>query len=359
MRSLHLIASLNMGGAENSFVRAVRALSNAGHITAAAVRPSSALVAALGTHTPRYDVSLRNYADLSSVLRIRRLLRDEDFPVVQTWASRATWLTHAPRGVAHVARLGGRYRLFYFRHAHAWVVNTRGLREWMISRGFPAHAVTHIDNFVPSDPAPPPFSRADLGIPDDVLLTVALGRLVVKKGFQDLLEAMAQLPRSVGGREHHLLLMGDGVLRESLVEQITRLGLGDRVHLTGWVDRAAAALALGDVMVCPSRIEPLGNVILEAWNKGLPVVSTRSDGGSELIDDRDNGLLCDVADPAALARSWSEALSDQTLREHIAGRGLERFRARFSERATVDAYVNLYQRLARGQARVPESSSAR
>jgi glycosyltransferase involved in cell wall biosynthesis len=359
MRSLHLIASLKMGGAENSFVRAVHALSDAGHVTAAAVRPTSALEAALGRHAPRHDVALRNYADLSSVLRIRQLLRDEGYPVVQTWASRATWLTHAPRGVAHVARLGGRYRLFYFRHAHAWVVNTRGLREWMIGRGFPPQAVTHIDNFVPVDPDPPPFTRAALGVADDVLLTVALGRLVIKKGFQDLLNAMATLPRRIDGREHHLLLMGDGSQRDALQQQARDLGLAERVHFTGWVDRASSALTLGDVMVCPSRIEPLGNVILEAWSQGLPVISTRSDGGSELIDDRDNGLLCDVADPASLASQWREALSDRTLREHIAGRGLERFRARFSERATVDAYVDLYQRLARGQARLPESSSVR
>lgn len=346
LRSLQVIGSRRMGGAENSFVRLVPALSRAGAPADAMTREHSVVHRALDGHERRYQAPMRNFLDLGSMLQIRRLLRDEHYPVVQTWASRATWLTRAPAGTVHVARLGGYYRLRNFRHADAWVVNTRGLREWMVAAGFPAQRVTWIDNFVPIDARPSPLTRRGLGIPDDALVSVALGRFVPKKGFEDLLSAMALLPESVGGRPHHLVLMGDGRMREALERQAAALGIRSRVHFTGWVEASVAALGIGDVMICPSREEPLGNVILEAWSRGLPVLSTRTAGGRELIDEGATGLLCDVADPADFAQGWRRLLSDGALRVDLGGRAREHFSSRYSEAATVAAYRELYARLA-------------
>lgn len=345
VRSLQIIGSQTMGGAENSFVRLVRALTRAGMPTDAVTRSGSEVHAALEGHRERFQVPMRNSLDLISALSIRRLLRDGAYPIVQTWATRATWLTRAPPGTVHVARLGGYYRPRNFRHADAWVVNTRGLRDWMIASGFPPDRVHWIDNFVPIDERPSPVSRARLGIADDALVTVALGRLVPKKGFQDLLGAMAALPERIAGRAHHLVLMGEGPLGAGLEAQARSSGLQDRVHFTGWLDDSVAALTIGDVMVCPSREEPLGNVILEAWSKNLPVLSTRSAGGCELIEDGVTGLLCALADPADLARHWQRLLEASALREELGGRGAEHFRARYSEAATVAAYRQLYGRL--------------
>lgn len=352
LRNLQVIGSHRMGGAENSFVRLVLALSLAGAPADAMTRENSAVHRALDGHERRYQVPMRNFLDLTSVLRIRRLLRDRPYPIVQTWATRATWLTRAPAGTVHVARLGGYYRLRNFRHADAWVVNTRGLRDWMIGAGFPPGRVAWIDNFVPVDERPSPFTRSELGIVDEALVSVALGRFVPKKGFEDLLAAMALLPDSVGGRPHHLVLMGDGPMRETLERQALSLGIRDRVHFTGWVQASVPALAVGDVMICPSREEPLGNVILEAWSRGLPVLSTRTAGGRELIDEGATGLLCDVADPADLAQGWRRVLSDGALRADLGGGAREHFRSRYSESATVAAYRDLYERLMRNGAGV-------
>lgn len=350
LRSLQVIGSRRMGGAENSFVRLVLALSLAGAPADALTREHSAVHGALDGHERRYRAPMRNFLDLGSMLQIRRLLRDERYPVVQTWATRATWLTRAPAGTVHVARLGGYYRLRNFHHADAWVVNTRGLRDWMIGAGFPPQRVTWIDNFVPVDDRPSPLTRRALGIAEDALVSVALGRFVPKKGFEDLLAAMALLPESMGGRTHHLILMGDGAMRATLQRQAQSLGIGSRVHFTGWVDASVPALGLGDVMICPSREEPLGNVILEAWSRGLPVLSTRTAGGRELIDEGVTGLLCGVADPADLARLWRRLLSDGALRTDLGGRAREHFLARYSEAATVAAYRELYERLTRSAA---------
>ncbi len=347
LRSLQIIGSQTMGGAENSFVRLVRALTRAGMPADAVTRTGSQVHVALEGHRQCFELPMRNALDLGSVLRIRALLRRHAYPIVQTWASRATWLTRAPAGIIHVARLGGYYNPRNFRHAHAWIVNTRGLRDWLIARGFPPGRVHWIDNFVPVDERPSPLSRADLGIPDDALVTIAFGRLVPKKGFQDLLRGMALLPERIAGRAHHLVLMGDGPLAAELGLQAQRLGLDRRVHFTGWIDAAVPALTLGDVMICPSREEPLGNVILEAWSKGLPVLSTRTAGGLELIEEGVTGLLCAVADPGDLARHWRRLLETPALRTELGERGRTHFSARYSEAATIAAYRSLYGELLR------------
>lgn len=345
--SLHVIASPRMGGAEVTFLRQVQGLIAAGHPTAAAVRRGSALVPALAGAPVPHELPMAGYVDLRSALRIRGLIRELDCAVVQSWMSRATWLTRAPKGCVHVSRLGGYYHTRYFRHAHGWVTVTEGLRESLIAKGFPAARIEYIRNFVPPLPpgAAPPFTRAQLGIPEEALLIATMGRFIDKKGFHDLLPAFGALGAEVRGRPLHLLLMGRGPQRAEL-EQLAA-GFADRVHFPGWIEDSVAALTLADVFVCPSREEAHGNVMLEAWSQGLPVIATRTDGGRELIADGDNGLLCDVADPAGLAAALRRVLEDPALCRQLAQRGRETLEARHNAANTLDGYLSFYERLRR------------
>ncbi|TDU26760.1 glycosyltransferase involved in cell wall biosynthesis [Panacagrimonas perspica] len=345
IRSLQVIASPRMGGAEMTFVRQVQGLNRAGHVSVAAVRRRSALVDALAGLQGLHELSMANYIDLVSVFGIRRLVREHECSVVQSWMSRATWLTRAPRGCVHVSRLGGYYHPRYFRHAHGWVTVTHSLRDWMVQQGFPADRVEYIRNFIPvlAPGTPPPFTRAQLGIPDDALLIVSMGRFIDKKGYQDLLPAFSSLGATRGGRPLHLLLMGRGPQRKELEALAT--DAPDRVHFPGWVDQPVAALQLADVFICPSREEAHGNVMLEAWSQGLPVISTRTDGGRELIVDGDNGLLCDIGDVQGMADVLRRVIESAALREQLAGRGRETQRTRHDESSTVNAYLSFYDRL--------------
>lgn len=347
VRSLQVIASPRMGGAEHTFVRQVHALRRAGHPVVAAVRRRSAVVDAVGDAPVRCELAMKNYLDLRSVVSIRRLVREHQCDVVQSWMSRATWLTRSPRGCVHVSRLGGYYHARYFRHAHGWVTVTLGLRDWMLRKGFPADRVEYIRNFIPILPpgTPPPFTRAQLGIPDDALLVVSMGRFIDKKGYQDLIPAFVSLGAQLRGRPLHLLLMGRGPQQKEL-EALAQPARG-RVHFPGWVDEPVAALPLADAFVCPSREEAHGNVMLEAWSQRLPVLSTRTDGGRELIQDGDNGLLCDIGDGAGMRAQLQRLLESADLREQLAGRGQETQRTRHDEKATVAAYLEFYERLKR------------
>ena len=115
----------------------------------------------------------------------------------------------------HVARLGGFYKIDgYYRHAHAWVGNTRAITDYLVAQGLPADRVFHIGNFVP-DPrrysdAERSERRLGLRLPDEAWVLFALGRLIEKKGFQDLLAALARLPGEIAGRPWVMLIAGGG-----------------------------------------------------------------------------------------------------------------------------------------------------
>lgn len=347
--TLQVIASSGLGGAESAFQRASEALTAAGHPVTCLIRRDAKLEGVLSPQQPQLQLPMRNYIDVASMWRLRSLLKSGDWPIVQTWMQRATWLTHAPKGVLHVARLGGYYRPRYFRHAHAWVVNTKGLYDWMLQQGFPRERLEWVKNFVPELPADTPRSltRAGLGVSEDALLVVALGRMIEKKGFQDLIAAALRLPAEIGGRPLHFLLMGDGPLRPQLEQQAAPMA--GRVHFSGWVNNALAVLPIGDAFVCPSRDEPLGNVILEAWAQRMPVLSTTSAGGVELIEEGVSGLLVPIAEAAPMADALRRLLDDAALRRSLAETGHRMFRASHSAESTVAAYLDFYQRMLRLQ----------
>jgi glycosyltransferase involved in cell wall biosynthesis len=249
----------------------------------------------------------------------------------------------------HLARLGGYYNLKGYRHAHAWIGNTRGIQNYLTTNGLPADRVHHIGNFVDTpqrvDPTVLDALQTQLGL-DGCRILLGLGRLHPNKGWGDLLHAFAQLPASIQGAPLHLLMVGDGPLRKELEALSSQLGIASRVHWTGWQTDPAPYYQLADVFVCASVHEPLGNVILEAWANRALLVSTRAQGPLELMADDVNGLLAPLSDASALARVLLTALSlDHAHRLRLIEAGHTEVERHYSEAAIVSAYTALYARL--------------
>lgn len=349
IRCLQIIGSRGGGGAENFYVHLAGALA-AGGAEVTAVHPRGAVVcAALGPGVAHIHLPMWSVLDLYSRWRIGRLARAQAPVVVQTYMGRATRLTRLPRrpGLVHVARLGGFYALRHYRHAQAWVGNTRAICDHLRQAGFPAERVFHIGNFAP---APPPVAvaerealRAELGLPPDARVAVVVARLHENKGLPDLLQALPAAQAQLGARPLRLVCVGDGPLRETLHRQAQALGVAAQVVWTGWRDAPWRYLALADLAVCPSRHEPLGNVILEAWAAGKPILSTRTHGGEELITHGRDGWLVPVRDPAALAGALATLLLDDALRLTLAQGGAATLAQRHAPAAVVGAYRDLYR----------------
>lgn len=355
VRSIHVLGSHELGGADWFFIRLVEALNRAGHPALAVIRGNSPVRQQLSAAVEQRRLPMASKWDLYSRWRLTRLIAERRPDVVQTYMGRATRLTRLPAGSSalHVARLGGYYKIDgYYRHAHAWVGNTRDICDYLVKEGLPRERVFHIGNFVPAPRAVPADElralRRRLKLPDDAFVVFALGRMVAKKGFADLLEAFAQLAPKVGARPLVLLIAGDGGERGALVDAARRLGLADRVHWAGWQNDTTPFFGLSDVFVCPSRHEPLGNVILEAWQHRLPVLSTRNEGARELVSAGNNALLAPLNDPAGLAEALRHLLAmSPAERERLAAAGHATVQREHSEQAVVGAYLDLYQRLSR------------
>jgi glycosyltransferase involved in cell wall biosynthesis len=148
----------------------------------------------------------------------------------------------------------------------------------------------------------------------------AVGRLVPQKGFDVLIRAMSDARLS--GLE--LRVAGDGFERESLSQLARGLGIANRVAFLGAIGRSEVAelLAGATAFAMPSRGEPFGIALLEAFATGVPCVASRSGGVSEFARDRISALLVDQDDPDALAAALTEVLSDSTLREGLVVGGL-------------------------------------
>jgi glycosyltransferase involved in cell wall biosynthesis len=354
--SLHVLGSRQFGGADQFYVRLVRALHDAGQTVTAVNRADSPVALALARDgVEQIHLPLANQWDAWTVWKLRKLAEARQPCIVQTYMGRATRLTRpSPKTrAAHIARLGGYYKIDgYYRHAHAWIGNTKALCDYLVRSGLPAARVFHIGNFVP-DPLPLDSVRVDElrrehTIPEDAWVVFALARLIEKKGFVDLLQAWALMPREVDGRPSMLLIAGDGPQAGELRALAARLGLENRVRWLGWQDPPDACYALADVFVCPSREEPLGNVILEAWSRRLPVVSTATAGALELIEEGRTGLLCPIRQPEALAGRLQEMLEAGAAQRRALGEaGWEYLQAHFGKAAILEAYLDLYERLAR------------
>jgi glycosyltransferase involved in cell wall biosynthesis len=191
-------------------------------------------------------------------------------------------------------------------------------------------------------PAPPPASR--LGTP---VVVLAVGRTVEKKGFDDLLAALARLPATLDWRLEHV---GGGPLLAALQAQAAALGITQRIVWHGplaqpqVLERYRAA----DVFALPSRIaadgdrDGLPNVLMEAQSQRLPCVATAVSGIPELIDDSRTGLLVPPRDVDALARALAALISDAGLRRRLGEAGFERTRARFDVERGIDRLVERF-----------------
>lgn len=159
---------------------------------------------------------------------------------------------------------------------------------------------------------------------DSVPLVLAVGRLVPKKGHDDLLLACARLRDA--GHVFRCRIIGNGEERERLLGMIRSHRLEGVVELAGSMTHEGLARLYRQarVFALSPRIESNGdrdgipNVIVEAMASGLPVVSTRISGIPEIVRDRETGLLVPSGDPVALAEAIAELLTDDALAKRLA-----------------------------------------
>jgi glycosyltransferase involved in cell wall biosynthesis len=148
--------------------------------------------------------------------------------------------------------------------------------------------------------------RSEFNIPVNSPLMGSLGRLTRQKGYDVLLEALADMVQP----DVHLLIAGNGEALADLQAQAERLNLSERVHFAGYRRDAPAILHALDVYVQPSRFEGMPNAVLEAMAASCPIVASGVDGHRELIQDGVSGWLVPPEDSRSLAKALAAALAN-------------------------------------------------
>ena len=201
--------------------------------------------------------------------------------------------------------------------------------------------VYHGLDFAHLPPPPPARPRRDGTDPQDPVTVLSVGRKVEKKGYGDLLDALARLPRSLHWRFEHI---GAGGLSDALKAQAAVLGIAERCIWRGAQPQKEvfAALARADLFVLAAKKaadgdqDGLPNVLMEAAYQGLPLVSTSAAAIGEFIEDGENGLLVPPGAPDALSAALARMIGDPDLRQRLAESAGEIVRTRFSFEAGVD-----------------------
>lgn len=276
------------------------------------------------------------------LLDLRRYVQDIQPDLIHSWLLRGNWIAALLRASGmHTPWIAAERGLDITRPAWKATLNRHMLagadrvlavsepvRRILIERDkLPAGKVHVLPGGVPlpEPPLPVPSTLPDLPRPR----LVGVGHLRPEKNQDLTLEALAHVRSR--GIPASLVLFGDGVERPGLEERARALGLSGVVHFAGNVLDARRMLSSFDLLVLPSKEEGFPNVILEAWQAGIPAFSTRTGGALEIAGPDQAALLVEPADfPAALA----SLLADPARMAELAAKGRERVR-----HFTIDAVV--------------------
>ncbi len=223
-------------------------------------------------------------------------------------------------------------------------VSERVMNEWTTAYGIqPLHRAV-IPNAVDFDGFASPTTnvthelRNALGIPDDAFVLLTVGTLL-RKGIETAITCLARLPKTV-----HLVAVGAGP-HQRVQALARRIGVAERLHLIHPVSDIERYYHMASALLFPTRYEPFGMVIAEAWAAGLPVICSSTAGALEWSRHDETAIHVDPpTNDKAFAEAVTRVAERQGLAKHLAdgGRNLAR---QFSWRRVVTETENLYRQV--------------
>lgn len=341
MKIMHVMAGAAQGGAENIFLESVLALTEAPIDQFVVTRPNNQYRLDQ-FHTKNVAVataSFNKWARFSTRQIINQARRQFNPDIIQYWMGRAG--SFATKGRAkNIGWYGGYYKIERFKHCDFHIGLTEDLVRHIVDKGIASDRAAVIRTFA-DFPKEDPTPRSSLDTPDDAPLLLALARLHPKKGLDVLLEAMVHVPQA------YLWIAGDGPLERQLEQLCTSLGLDPRVRFLGWRNDRNALLKAADICVFPSRYEPFGTVIVDAWAAARPLIASKAVGPKAYVTHEENGLLVEIDDAGGLAEAINLLIGNKELRAKIIAGGTNCFTKQFTKEVFIRESMSLYEKVLR------------
>lgn len=366
-RVLQIIPTLDEGGAEKQLtLLAERINREEFDLHVCALTRSGPYEAALKrAGVPFTLIGKRWKLDPFALRRLQKFIRDLQPDLVQTWlfAANSYGRTAAVRaGVKKIVaseRCVDRWKKWFelmidrrlARRTDRLVANSPGVVDFYVRQGLPSEKFAIIPNGVPLPDLPSEAERAaarekllaSLSLPLSSKLIATVGRLWPQKRQSDLVWA-TDLLKCIRA-DAHLLVIGDGPLREKLKRFARQAQIETHVHFLGHRSDAAEILPHVDCLWLASSYEGQPNSVLEAMAAARPVVITDIPGNRDLVVHEECGFLVAVGDSAAFARCTKKILEDPDLSQRIGEAARARVKAEFSVEKMVARYETLYREL--------------
>jgi glycosyltransferase involved in cell wall biosynthesis len=337
-----------------------------GHQLHMAVREGSPLIDALaGCPIHWYELGLRNALDVISAQGIATAIRKNRIDILHAHLARDYTFCGVAARIA--ARLGNPVGFFITRH-HFNPIKSNQLYAWTIAEAraliavsdsvreklvesFPdfADRIVTIQNWVDAGYCGG-LSREEarelLGVRRRLSVGV-IGQITRLKRQDLFIEAAWRLIKDRHWSDAEFLIVGapgpdDEAYLNQLLETANRLGVGDHLRFTGYVENLPALLAAFDVIAAPSDNEGFSLALVEAMASGRAVVATRAGGMAEMVEDGVTGLLVERDNPHSLTAALSRLLADKRLREKLGRGARESVIERFDRHSIIDRIERLY-----------------
>ena len=255
--------------------------------------------------------------------------------IVLTWMNRASRLLpqSGKYNAINVGRLGGYYKIKNYVNCDYLITNTLDLKNYIVGHGWDSDKVEFIPNFVDDN------NREKLEKETDRKIILCLGRFHQNKGIDILLKAMIY----INGFE--LWIVGSGDEKNLYDEIISQYKIEEKVSFFEWTDNISKFLNVSSVLICPSRHEPFGNVIVEAWAHKVPVIVADTGGPKLMVKNKINGLKFGKEDIFGLIKQIKLLDSNPTLKKKIVTNGYKDFKKNYSEELIIKKYLNFFNKI--------------
>ncbi len=373
---LYVIENIEFGGGERVFSQIIRGLDKERFGVFVASNPGGIFEKKLTEVGIKINpVRMTNRYNLGIISRLKKIIKTKDVQIVHSQGGRADFFARIAARIANVpiiissmAMLVEGYDVSILRKGlyvsidrwtERWVnkftVLSEAMRRSLIEgHKIPSENIVKIYNGIEIEEYNPDLKeirnkklevRRELGLKNDVPVIGAIGRLVWQKGFEYLIRAAPEVLKKCP--EARFLIVGEGPLKNKLILTGEKLNVADRIIYTGFRNDIKEILTSIDVLAMPSLLEGLPMVLLEAMAMAKPIVATRIDGVTEVLENSKTGLLVPAKNSHALAEAIVGILNDQAKANFFGQNAKEAAKEKFSVKKMVEQIELAYEKLLR------------
>jgi glycosyltransferase involved in cell wall biosynthesis len=225
------------------------------------------------------------------------------------------------------------------------------LRTHFVNAGFPESKLVALVNGVDTtrfSPGERLAARQALSIPPESLVLVMVGRLIASKQHKLLFQALEDVVESFP--QLMLLVVGDGGRDQASVREAARASkVAHHIRMEGFIPDPVTHYRAADLLVAPSEVEGLSNVVLEAMACGLPSLLHDACGNRDVIDHGVDGVVTPLDTVAKLAEAIKNLLANPGQLHAYGLRARDKVEAQFTLQQMARAYEGIYRELATGR----------